>query len=76
MTYSDWKKPFKQLQNKPSKLEKYMKHNIPKKRTCDKRKRKCRRCGRIGAHLGMYGLHLCRQCFREIALKLGFKKFS
>jgi len=23
-----------------------------------------------------YGLHLCRQCFREVAMDLGFRKYQ
>ena len=38
--------------------------------------RRCRVCGSYGSHIRAYGLHLCRQCFREIAPKLGFKKFE
>ena len=76
MTYSDYTKVFKQLRAKPSKLQKYMKHNAPKPRKYGFFKKKCRRCGRPGAHIGKYGLELCRTCFREIALSLGFKKYS
>ncbi|MBS3176144.1 30S ribosomal protein S14 [Candidatus Woesearchaeota archaeon] len=76
MTTSDYRKEFKQLKSKPLKLAKYKKHNAPKKRTTGIALRKCRRCGRTGAHNRKYGLHLCRQCFREIALKIGFKKYS
>ncbi len=76
MTASDYKKAFTQLLSKPAILKKYIKHNAPKKRTCGKAKYKCVRCGRYGAHIQKYGLHLCRQCFREIALKIGFKKYS
>ncbi len=76
MTYSDYRKGFKQLKAKPAKMQKFMKHNTPKKRSCGFGLRRCRRCGRIGAHIQKYGLHLCRQCFREIATKLGFKKYN
>ncbi len=76
MTTSDYKKVFKQLKAKPEKLEKFKKHNAPKKRTCGIALRKCKRCGRMRAHLRQYGLHLCRQCFRDIATKIGFKKYS
>ena len=38
--------------------------------------RPCRRCGSYGAIVRSYGLILCRQCFREVAEKLGFKKYS
>ncbi|MBW2983692.1 30S ribosomal protein S14 [Candidatus Woesearchaeota archaeon] len=76
MTYSDHKKVFKQLRAKPVKLKKFVKHNAPKERKFGRSSRKCRRCGRIRGHIKKYGLNLCRQCFREIATKLGFKKYS
>jgi small subunit ribosomal protein S14 len=76
MTTSDYRKAFTQLKVKPAKLQKYIKHNKPKNRSCGKALRKCRRCGRTGAHIQKYGLHLCRQCFREIAQEIGFKKYS
>ena len=76
MTTSDFKKAFKQLKAKPAILTKYVKHNAPKKRTCGELLRKCVRCGRTGGHVSKYGLHLCRQCFRDIATQLGFKKFN
>ena len=76
MTYSDWKKTMVQLKSKPGVLLKYNKHNAPKKRSCGISNRKCRRCGRIRAHINKYGLDLCRQCFRETAQKLGFKKYG
>ncbi len=38
--------------------------------------RVCRRCGsKGGALVRKYGLQVCRQCFREIARALGFKKY-
>ncbi|TLZ77139.1 MAG: 30S ribosomal protein S14 [Methanobacteriota archaeon] len=40
------------------------------------RKRGCLRCGRKRGIVRRYGLHLCRQCFREIAYELGFRKYS
>ncbi|MBC7128685.1 MAG: 30S ribosomal protein S14 [Thermoplasmatales archaeon] len=36
----------------------------------------CNRCGRKRGIIRRYGMHLCRQCFREIAEEMGFKKFS
>lgn len=75
MSYSDWRKMFKQLQAKPPKLKKYKKHNAPKKRSCGISRRNCRRCGRVGGHIDKYGLDLCRQCFREVATDIGFKKY-
>jgi len=76
MTYSDYKKVFKQLKAKPTKLKKFLKHNAPKKRSTGSNLNKCIRCGRTKAHISKYGLHLCRQCFREIAVNIGFKKYS
>ena len=38
--------------------------------------RKCRRCGRHGGIIRKYGLYYCRQCMREVAKELGFKKYS
>ena len=76
MSYSDYKKEFKQLKAKPAKLKKYIKHNAPKKRACGVSLKRCRRCGRIRGHISKYGLEVCRQCFREIATKIGFKKFN
>lgn len=76
MTTSSYDKAFQQLKAKPVKLKKYVKHNAPKERSCGIGRVKCRRCGRNRAHLSQYKLDLCRQCFRDIALKIGFKKFS
>ncbi len=76
MSYSNYKKVFKQLKAKPIKLKKYKKHNASKERSCGIARHRCRRCGRIRAHIKKYGLDLCRQCFREIARNLGFKKYN
>ena len=76
MSYGDYSKMLKQLGVKPEKLKKYMKHNAPKERSCGISRKKCRRCGRIRGHIDKYGLNLCRQCFRETARGLGFKKYS
>jgi len=76
MGASDWKKTTRQLKNKPSKMGKFLKHNKPKERKFGIASHKCERCGRFGAHIKSYGLNLCRQCFREIAVEIGFKKYS
>ena len=76
MTASSHEKVFKQLKKKPEKLKKFLKHNAPKERSCGVNLRRCMRCGRRGGHIRKYGLNVCRQCFRDIAIKLGFKKFS
>ncbi len=76
MTASDWNKVAKQLRNQPEIMRKFLKHNKPKDRKFGVASRKCERCGRFGAHIKSYGLNLCRQCFRQVAVELGFKKFS
>lgn len=42
----------------------------------DKKAQKCNRCGTRGAVYHQMGLNLCRRCFREIAAKMGFKKYE
>ena len=42
-----------------------------------KTKRKgCERCDRQRGLVRRFGMHLCRQCFREMAPEIGFKKYS
>ena len=36
----------------------------------------CRRCERKQGLVGKYDIWLCRQCFREIARSMGFKKYN
>lgn len=76
MTASDWNKIAKMLRSKPVVFKKFLKHNKPQERKFGLSVKKCRRCGRFGAHLSQYNLQLCRQCFREIAEEVGFKKYS
>ncbi|WXG47681.1 MAG: 30S ribosomal protein S14 [Candidatus Atabeyarchaeum deiterrae] len=38
--------------------------------------RRCTRCGSHQAIIRRYKLNLCRRCFREVAVKLGFEKLS
>ena len=76
MTTKNWKKVFKQLKAKPVKLKKYTKHNAPKVRTTGQALKRCSRCNRTGGHVGKYRIGLCRHCFREIATKIGFKKYN
>ena len=76
MGASDWKKLLRQLKNKPAVMQKFIKHNQPKERKFGIAVRKCERCGRFGAHISSFGLNLCRQCFRDIAVEIGFKKYS
>lgn len=76
MTIKSYKKLLKQIANKPTKRNKFLKFSKPKKRAHGRGKRKCGRCGRFGAHIKKYGLGLCRQCFREVAPELGFRKYG
>jgi len=76
MTTKDWKKAFKQLKAKPAKMAKYIKHNAPKQRKTGKAKVFCSRCGNTTGHNSQYGMSLCRCCFRDIASKIGFRKYS
>ncbi len=48
---------------------------MKKERKFGQGSRQCRRCGRHGAVIRKYDLMYCRQCFREVAKKLGFKKY-
>jgi len=76
MSTSDYRKMFTQLDKKPVKKRKYLRFNRPRLRSCGIALRKCKNCGRNGGHIRKYGLNLCRQCFRDMAADLGFKKFS
>ena len=76
MTASDWRKITRQLKNKPAVLKKFLKHNKPKARTYGIAEKKCEVCGRHGGHISSYNLNLCRHCFRDLAVELGFKKYS
>jgi len=76
MTTSNWRKALKQLKVKPTKMKKYIKHNAPKKRSVGRARISCGRCGQNYGHIGSYGLDLCRHCFRQTALKIGFRKYS
>ena len=40
------------------------------------RKIGCERCGRKRGLIRAYGLHMCRQCFREKAEEMGFRKYQ
>lgn len=53
-----------------------MKKQTKKERKIGKASRPCRRCGQEGAIIRKYSLMLCRQCFRDMAGSLGFKKYE
>ena len=38
--------------------------------------KECQRCEREQGLVGKYDIWLCRQCFREVARSMGFKKYS
>jgi small subunit ribosomal protein S14 len=76
MTASDWRKITRQLRGKPAVLRKFLKHNKPKARKTGIAAFKCEVCGRHGGRVSSYNLNLCRHCFRELAVELGFKKYS
>jgi|TARA_Y100000310_G_scaffold159627_1_gene159235 ribosomal protein S14 len=75
MTYSSYKKVFKQLKNKPEKLKKFIKHNAPKKRKHGKSLERCKLCANNRGLITSYKIMLCRRCFRLNAQKIGFKKY-
>jgi len=47
----------------------------PAARKHGKSLRRCRRCGSHDSVIRRYGIYLCRQCFREVAYAMGFKKY-
>jgi small subunit ribosomal protein S14 len=73
---STYRKVLKQIEHKPTKRNRYLKFNQSKKRKFGTATRPCSRCGSYGAQIRKYGLHVCRQCFREVAAELGFKKYG
>ncbi len=65
----------KQLEGK-KKLRRFMRFSTPLKRKFGRGSRACRICGRHDGVINKYGLLYCRQCFRENARNLGFKKYN
>lgn len=49
-------------------------HGTPRK--FGKGSKLCKRCGTYTAIIQQHNLMLCRKCFREVAIKLGFKKYE
>ena len=66
----------KSIENKPVKVARYDKFNKSKPRKFGKKVHPCRNCGKRAGVIRKYGLMYCRQCFREQAEKLGFRKFD
>lgn len=52
-----------------------VKFKPPKPKTMGRGAQKCQRCGSRDAVIQKYGLYLCRQCFREVAYTMGFRKY-
>ena len=75
MTAKDWKKQFKQVEHKKAESTRQLKFNKPKERKYGRGTRSCVLCGRKKGLIRRYYLNICRQCFREVAHKIGFKKF-
>lgn len=48
----------------------------PKPRKYGKGSRECIRCGTHIAVIRVLNMNICRRCFREVAPKLGFKKYN
>ncbi len=72
-----YERVLKQIEHKPWKVKRFLKHSKPKDREFGKATCVCRRCGRKGRGIiRKYGLYYCRQCFREIAREIGFKKYE
>ena len=66
----------KSIENKPVKLARYDKFNKPLPRKHGKNVHVCRKCGKRAGIIRKYGLLYCRQCFREDAEKIGFRKYD
>ena len=49
--------------------------SIKKERKFGKGSKMCRVCSKRRGLISKYGLNYCRNCFRELAKELGFKKF-
>lgn len=76
MSQASHDKALKQIQKKPGKYAKFLKHNTPKERKFGKQAKKCRMTGATRGVVHKYGINLCRKSFRQFATKLGFKKYS
>ena len=75
MTTSHYTKVLMQIKDKPGKYTKYLKNNVPKERSYGKSLKRCQYCGNPRGHVGQFGINLCRRCFRDYAVELGFKKY-
>ncbi|MCZ6648598.1 MAG: 30S ribosomal protein S14 [Thaumarchaeota archaeon] len=53
-----------------------LKERHGKPRKFGKGAKHCKRCGNYTTVLQQYDLNLCRQCFREVAPMMGFRKYD
>lgn len=58
-----------------TKKQRALRHNVSKVRSFGRNINPCTRCGGRRGHISKYSLNVCRRCFREIAVKIGFKKY-
>ncbi len=49
---------------------------MTEKETGKKKPSECRICKTKRGVISKYGLKICRRCFKEIAIDLGFRKFG
>jgi small subunit ribosomal protein S14 len=66
----------KTLKGKPAKYSRFTRFNQHKTQPHDARSRRCIRCNRPEGLVSMHGLNYCRECFREVAKDLGFRKYG
>ncbi len=59
-----------------TRLARFLRHNVPKKRKFGRRMKLCKRCGGTRRFISKYGLNICGRCFREVAKDLGFRKLK
>jgi|WetSurMetagenome_2_1015567.scaffolds.fasta_scaffold04355_8 small subunit ribosomal protein S14 len=49
---------------------------VKKNLKMDQRSLTCSICGAQRGLIHKYRLHICRRCFREVAFRIGFRKYS
>ena len=76
MTAKNFDKIKNQLEKKPAKWAKYVKHNKPKDKNFGKTKQKCIFSGTTRGVIRKYGINICRRYFKENSKKIGFKRFN
>jgi small subunit ribosomal protein S14 len=70
-----YERVFKQIERKPLKVARMERFSKTKKRKFGKNLYPCRKCGKTSGVVRQYGIQYCRQCFREEAKKMGFRKY-